>query len=90
MGRISSLLPPGCSHFDQQSGIKAILTLETATNRGCRASQVCGCHDPGKDIDAATWSLIGELNAAQKTLEITAQCDINGTLCRKAILGDQA
>lgn len=66
MGRISGLLTVGRGHLDQQSGIKAILALEHAVNYSCCASQVCGCDDPGKDIDAATWTLIGELNAAQE------------------------
>lgn len=81
--RKGALLTAACGEFDQQSGLKAILALETANNCSCCASQVCGCDDPGKDIDAATQTLIGELNAAQVKLEITPQCDINGTLCGK-------
>ena len=37
----------------------------------------------GRDIDAATQTLIGELNARQEKLGITPQCEINGTLCGK-------
>ena len=84
--RTAGLLTPACGDLDQQSGIKAILALETANNCSCCASQVCGCDDPGKDIDAATQTLIGELNAAQVKLGITPQCEINGTLCGRDAL----
>lgn len=81
--RTSALLTAACGDLDQQSGLKAILALEAANNCSCCASQVCGCDDPGKDIDAATQTLIGELKAAQEKLGITPQCEINGTLCGK-------
>jgi putative Mg2+ transporter-C (MgtC) family protein len=45
------------------------------------ASQVCGCDNAGSDIDADTQAEIAKLNAQQEQLEITPQCQINGTLC---------
>ena len=81
--RTASLLRQACGGLDHQSGLRAILALEQANNCSCCASQVCGCDQPGRDIDAATQTLIGELNARQEKLGITPQCEINGTLCGK-------
>ena len=61
--------------------LRAILALEQIDQCSCCASQVCGCDYAGKDIDPETQAEIAALNAEQEQLEITPQCQINGTLC---------
>jgi hypothetical protein len=79
--RKAALLQNACSGIAQQSGLKAILALEQLDQCSCCASQVCGCDKAGLDIDGQTQADISELNTRQKELEITPQCEINGTLC---------
>jgi hypothetical protein len=57
------------------------LALEQIDQCSCCASLVCDCAKPGLDINAATQAEITELNAQQEELEITPQCELNGTLC---------
>ena len=61
--------------------LQVILALEQIDQCSCCASQVCGCDNAGSDINAATQAEITKLNAEQERLEITPQCQINGTLC---------
>ena len=77
----ANLLRNACGGLAQQSGLRAILALEQIDQCSCCASQVCGCATGGIDIDAATQAEIARLNAQQEQLEITPQCQINGTLC---------
>lgn len=77
----ASLLKNACGNLAEQSGIQAILALEMADGCSCCASQVCGCSNAGVDIDAETQVEIAKLNAKQERLQITPQCQINGTLC---------
>jgi hypothetical protein len=75
------LLKNACGGLDELSGLEAILALEQIDQCSCCASQVCGCANPGTDIDATTQAEIARLNAEQEQLDITPQCQINGTLC---------
>src|SRR5450631_36193 len=77
----ANLLRNACGGLAEQSGLQAILALELADQCSCCASQICGCANPGTDINAATQVDIAKLNAQQEQLEITPQCQINGTLC---------
>ncbi|VTZ28243.1 conserved hypothetical protein [Methylocella tundrae] len=77
----ANLLKNACGNLAEQSGIQAILALEMADGCSCCASQVCGCSNAGVDIDAETQVEIAKLNAKQERLQITPQCQINGTLC---------
>lgn len=61
MGHISGLLTVARSDLKQPSGLKAILALEQTDNCGCRASQVRGCDDTGKNIDTVAQTLIDEI-----------------------------
>jgi len=67
--------------FDACLGLQAcdlseIFAAESAADCSCCASQLCNC-----DANRATEQKIYELDAAQRTLGETPQCDINGTLC---------
>jgi hypothetical protein len=73
----ATLLKKACGGLAEQSGLRAILAVEQLDQCSCCASQVCGCATP----DANTQAEIAQLNAQQQTLEITPQCEINGTLC---------
>jgi hypothetical protein len=77
----ASLLKSACGNLAEQSGLQAILALELIDQCSCCASQICGCDNPGTDINAGTQAEIAKLNARQVQLEITPQCQINGTLC---------
>ena len=77
----ANLLRQACGGLAELSGLQAILALEKIDQCSCCASQVCGCDNAGSDIDAATQAEIAKLNAEQERLEITPQCQINGTLC---------
>jgi hypothetical protein len=77
----ANLLKNACGGLAEQSGLRAILALEQIDQCSCCASQVCGCATAGIDIDAETQAEIARLNAQQEQLEITPQCQINGTLC---------
>ena len=77
----ANLLQNACGNLAEQSGLRAILTLELADQCSCCASQICGCANPGTDINAATQVNIAKLNAQQEQLKIKPQCQINGTLC---------
>jgi hypothetical protein len=77
----ATLVKNACTGLSTLSGLQAILALEAADQCSCCASQVCGCDEGGTDIDAPTQAQMTELNAAQRALGITPQCDINGTLC---------
>jgi len=79
--RKTNLLQSACGGLAELSGLRAILALEQIDQCSCCASQVCGCDDAGSDIDADTQAEIAKLNAQQEQLEITPQCQINGTLC---------
>jgi hypothetical protein len=79
--RKADLLRNACSGLAEQSGLRAILALEQIDQCSCCASQVCGCAKPGLDINAETQAEITELNTQQEELEITPQCELNGTLC---------
>ncbi len=75
------LLQHACGGLAELSGLQAILALEQINQCSCCASQVCGCATAGIDIDAETQAEIAALNERQEQLEITPQCQINGTLC---------
>jgi hypothetical protein len=77
----ANLLQNACGGLAELSGLRAILALEQIDQCSCCASQVCGCDIAGVDIDAETQAEIATLNAQQEQLEITPQCQINGTLC---------
>jgi hypothetical protein len=77
----ANLLKSACSGLAELSGLRAILALEQMDQCSCCASQVCGCATAGVDIDPATQAEIARLNAEQEQLQITPQCQINGTLC---------
>jgi hypothetical protein len=79
--RKANLLQHACGGLAELSGLKVILALEQIDQCSCCASQVCGCDNAGSDIDAETQAEIAKLNAQQEQLEITPQCQINGTLC---------
>jgi hypothetical protein len=80
----ANLLQNACGGLEKQSGLRAILALEQIDQCSCCASQVCGCANAVIDIDPATQAEIAKLNAQQEQLEITPQCQINGTLCGAA------
>jgi hypothetical protein len=77
----ASLLGAACGGLAELRGLPAILALEQVNQCSCCASQVCGCANAGSDIDAETQAEIAGLNAQQEQLDITPQCQINGTLC---------
>jgi len=77
----ANILQNACSGLSSQAGLQAIMTLEEIDQCSCCASQVCGCANPGTDINADTQVEIGKLNAQQEQIGITPQCQINGTLC---------
>jgi hypothetical protein len=77
----ASLLQNACGGLSSQPGLQAIMTLEEMDQCSCCASQVCGCANPGTDINADTQAEIGKLNAGQQQIGIEPQCQINGTLC---------
>jgi len=77
----ANVLRNACSSLAQQSGVGLILALEQLAQCSCCASQVCGCAEPGADINAATENEIATLNSEQQVIGITPQCEINGTLC---------
>jgi len=60
------------------AGLAAIAKLEAAVGCSCCASQLCGCQP-----DGTTNAAVFDLNARQRTLGITPQCDVNDTLCGK-------
>lgn len=73
-----ALVAEACSDLPKcpSDGTMAILALEAEAGCSCCASQLCGCTP-----SAATNAAIGALNAAQRAVGITPQCDVNGTLC---------
>jgi hypothetical protein len=77
----ANLLQNACGGLTEQSGLRAILALEQIDQCSCCASQVCGCANAVIDINPETQAEIANLNAQQEQLEITPQCQINGTLC---------
>jgi len=80
LGR-ARLLKNACGGLAELGGLQAILALEQIDQCSCCASQVCGCANAGSDIDAETQAEIARLNTQQEELDITPQCQINGTLC---------
>jgi hypothetical protein len=60
----------------EQCDLSEIFKAELAAGCSCCASQLCNC-----DANTATENKIFELDAAQRALNETPQCDINGTLC---------
>jgi hypothetical protein len=56
--------------------LSEIIKAETAAQCSCCASQLCGCQ-PNTQTNEA----IGSLVKRQRTLGVTPQCDLNGTLC---------
>lgn len=79
--RKASLLQNACGGLSELGGLREILALEQIDRVSCGASQVCGCDEPGRDIDAATQAEITELNRGQQAIGIKPQCQLNGTLC---------
>jgi hypothetical protein len=77
----AALLGKACGGLASLTGLQAILALEQADQCSCCASQICGCDTSGTDIAPDTDVQITEVNAVQRQLGITPQCDINGTLC---------
>ncbi len=77
----ADLLRNACGGLSDLAGLRSILALEQVDRVSCGASQVCGCDEPGKDIDAATQADITRLDQRQQKLGIEPQCQINGTLC---------
>jgi hypothetical protein len=75
------LLKEACEDLPScpKSGIAAIIALESAAQCSCCASQLCGCTP-----NPTTNNAIFDLNARQRELTITPQCDVNGTLCGEA------
>ena len=73
-----NLLTLACSGLSKcpAPGLLAIAKLEAAVGCSCCASQLCGC-EPNKKTNSA----IFDLNAQQRQLGITPQCDVNDTLC---------
>jgi hypothetical protein len=73
-----NLLTPACSGLSNCSakGLAAIAKLEAAVGCSCCESQLCGCEPNG-----TTNTAIFDLNARQRDLRITPQCDVNDTLC---------
>lgn len=60
----------------QNCDLSEVFKAESAAECSCCASQLCGC-----TANAATNTKIYNLNAAQRAIGDTPQCDINGTLC---------
>ncbi len=60
----------------QKCDLSEIFKAESAAQCSCCASQLCGC-----DPNTVTNKKIGTLDAEQRNLGETPQCDINGTLC---------
>lgn len=56
--------------------ISEIVKLEEEVGCSCCASQICGCEATNK-----TEVAIYDINERQRRVDITPQCDINGTLC---------
>ena len=79
--REARLLQNACGGLSGLSGLRDILALEQIDRVSCGASQVCGCDQPGRDIDAATQAEITGLDKGQQAIGIKPQCQINGTLC---------
>ena len=79
--REAGLLQNACGGLSGLSGLRDILALEQIDRVSCGASQVCGCDQPGSDIDAQTQAEISGLNKGQQAIGINPQCQINGTLC---------
>lgn len=79
--REAALLQNACGGLSGLSGLRDILALEQIDRVSCGASQVCGCDEPGRDIDARTQAEITGLNRGQQAIGIKPQCQINGTLC---------
>jgi len=75
-GKDFGLVKDACTGLVQNGKISEILLLETEVECSCCASQICGC-----EPDAPTNAKIYMLNDRQRRLNITPQCDINGTLC---------
>jgi hypothetical protein len=73
-----SLLSTACSGLSKcpAAGLLAIAKLEAAVGCSCCASQLCKC-DPNDNSNDE----IFDLNAQQRQLGITPQCDVNNTLC---------
>jgi hypothetical protein len=78
-----NLLSPACSGLSNcpAKGLAAIADLEAAVGCSCCASQLCGCNPNAKTNHA-----IFALDARQRDVGITPQCDVNGTLCGKKAL----
>lgn len=73
-----NLLSAACSGLSNcpTKGLAAIAKLEGAVGCSCCASQLCGC-EPNRKTNRAVFSL----DALQRNLGITPQCDVNDTLC---------
>ncbi len=71
----SALVADACNGL-QNCDLSEIFKAESAAQCSCCASQLCGCSP-----DGATSVKISTLNAAQRAVGSTPQCDINGTLC---------
>lgn len=74
-GRDFELVSDACTGLDE-APLSEILLLEQTVGCSCCASQICGC-EPSPRTNAKIY----ELDAAQRALGITPQCDINGSLC---------
>lgn len=70
-----NLLGTACSEL-AKCDISEIVKAETAASCSCCASQLCGCN-PNEQTNKEIY----KLNQEQRDLDITPQCDINGTLC---------
>ena len=70
--------PPRLRRLPRPAGVRPDGDLQgrDAADCSCCASQLCNC-----DANRATEQKIYELDAAQRALGETPQCDINGTLC---------
>jgi hypothetical protein len=77
----AALLKKACGGLAELSGLRAILALEQIDQVSCGASQVCGCDEPGPDINPETQAGIAGLNRGQEAIGIAPQCLLNGTLC---------
>jgi hypothetical protein len=73
-----NLTTTACSGLSKcpAAGLAAIAQLEAAVGCSCCASQLCGCQP-----DSTTNAAIFDLNALQRKVGITPQCDVNDTLC---------
>ncbi|MEO8604013.1 MAG: hypothetical protein ABI629_15665 [bacterium] len=60
----------------QNCDLSEIFKAEEAASCSCCGSQLCDC-----DANGTTESKIFELDAAQRAIGETPQCDVNGTLC---------